>query len=157
MSAPFAVATACVGATTSYRLVATIDSSPTLCFARSVAGLQAVFNAMEPSGVPPNVIHYTALLTALEAGGHWTRALDVYNQMKARGVGVTLHTISTILSVCAKGHMVDQAVAIFHEAKAAGIRGDVFTYSALISVFAEAGDAPQALQAFHEMQVRARA
>lgn len=137
--------------------MSTIASSPALlCFAGSGAGAQAVFNSMEPSGVSPNAIHYTALLTALEAGGRWTRALDVYKQMKARNVGVTLHTISAVLSVCANGHMVDQAVAIFQEAKAAGIRGDVFTHSALISVFAEAGDAPRALQAFDDMQVRSR-
>jgi pentatricopeptide repeat protein len=45
---------------------------------------EAIFDSMAPSGVPPNVIHYTAMLHALEQGGRWTRAVDLYNQVLPR-------------------------------------------------------------------------
>jgi pentatricopeptide repeat domain-containing protein 1 len=40
---------------------------------------------MQSNGCAPDVVTYTALISALERGGQWQLALDAFNQMVQRG------------------------------------------------------------------------
>jgi pentatricopeptide repeat domain-containing protein 1 len=44
-----------------------------------------VFEQMQSNGCAPDVVTYTALISALERGGQWQLALDAFNQMVQRG------------------------------------------------------------------------
>lgn len=43
-----------------------------------------MFDQMQANGCTPDVVTYTALISALERGGQWQLALDVFNQMVQR-------------------------------------------------------------------------
>lgn len=44
-----------------------------------------MFDQMQSRGCTPDVVTYTALISALERGGQWQLALEAFQQMLARG------------------------------------------------------------------------
>jgi len=44
-----------------------------------------MFHQMQQQGLTPDVVTYTAIISAYEKGGQWRMALSAYEQMRERG------------------------------------------------------------------------
>ena len=63
------------------------SAGDTECLATGVQWRKAaeVFEEMHGQGCTPDVVTYTALISAYEKGGQWRRALGAFEQMRAQG------------------------------------------------------------------------
>jgi pentatricopeptide repeat domain-containing protein 1 len=84
--------------------------------------------------VQPNVITYSALISACAKGAQWQRAMAVFEEMKAAGVQPNDITYSALISACDKGAQWQRAMEVFEEMKEAGVQPNVQTFNPLISV-----------------------
>jgi pentatricopeptide repeat domain-containing protein 1 len=102
--------------------------------------------------VQPDVITYSALISACEKGAQWQRAMEVFKEMKTAGVKPDDITYSALISACEKGAQWQRAMEVFKEMKAAGVKPDAITYSALISACEKGAQWQRAMEVFKEMK-----
>lgn len=67
--------------------------------------------------VIPNVISYSASISACEKGAMWQAALALFHQMPKAKIRPNLHAHNATISSCEKATQWQQALAIFHSAK----------------------------------------
>ncbi|RIJ84932.1 hypothetical protein ACPEAN_18350 (plasmid) [Ralstonia solanacearum] len=130
-------------------------------FTRSMELLQAVKDA----GICPNVVTYSAAISACEKAGRVDEALVLLNELKAMGsddpmMRPNVVTYSAAISACEKAGRADHALALLGELKVlAGrdpaMRPNVVTYSAAISACEKAGWADHALALLDELRAQA--
>ncbi|MCL9843950.1 type III effector protein with ppr repeats [Ralstonia solanacearum] len=130
-------------------------------FTRSMELLQAVKDA----GICPNVVTYSAAISACEKAGRMDEALVLLNELKAMGsddpmMRPNVVTYSAAISACEKAGRADHALVLLGELKVlAGhdptMRPNVVTYSAAISACEKAGWADHALALLDELRVQA--
>ncbi|MDB0542748.1 hypothetical protein LBW62_16325 [Ralstonia solanacearum] len=130
-------------------------------FTRSMELLQAVKDA----GICPNVVTYSAAISACEKAGRVDEALALLNELKAMGgddpmMRPNVVTYSAAISACEKAGRADHALALLGELKVlAGrdptMRPNVVTYSAAISACEKAGWADHALALLDELRAQA--
>ena len=65
----------------------------------------------------PNVITYSALISACGKGEQPERARKFFEEMKQQGVVPNVITYSALISACEKGNQLQQALEIFAEMK----------------------------------------
>ncbi|MHA6881870.1 hypothetical protein [Ralstonia pseudosolanacearum] len=129
-------------------------------FARSMALLVAVKDA----GICPNVVTYSAAISACEKAGRMDEALVLLSELKAIGsndpmMRPNVVTYSAAISACEKAGRADHAVALLSELKAFAahdpdMRPNVVTYSAAISACGKAGWVDQALALLEELRTQ---
>jgi pentatricopeptide repeat domain-containing protein 1 len=61
----------------------------------------------------PDRITYGSLISALERGGQWERALAVYEDMLAAGIQPNGYIFTSLINACEKGGQWERAVALF--------------------------------------------
>ena len=61
----------------------------------------------------PNVITYSAVISACEKGGQWEKALEVFASMDSNGVSPNDITYCAVISACEKGRQWEKALEIF--------------------------------------------
>lgn len=81
----------------------------------------------------PNVITYSAAISACEKGQQWERALELLEQMQAQGVRPEAITFNAAISACEKCQQWERALGLLSEMEAQGVQPNVITYSAAIS------------------------
>jgi len=101
---------------------------------------------MRAAGIIPDVITYSALISACEKGGQAELALKIFDDMRADGIIPNVITYSALISACEKAGKVEWALEVFEDMRAAGIIPSVITYSALISACARGGHRADARQ-----------
>lgn len=119
-------------------------------FARSMA----LFAAVKDAGICPNVVTYSAAISACEKAGRMDEALVLLNELKAIDsddpmMRPNVVTYSATISACEKAGWVNEALALLDELRALGqsdpaLRPNVITYSAAISACMGAGQADRA-------------
>ncbi|BEU73771.1 hypothetical protein MAFF211271_33260 (plasmid) [Ralstonia syzygii subsp. indonesiensis] len=127
-------------------------------FARSMA----LFRAVKEAGIPPNVITYSAMISACEAAGRADEALALLDAFKAMGgddpvMRPNVVTYSAAISACEKAGWADEALALLGELKELArhdpaLRPNVVTYSAAISACEKAGRVDEALALLDELR-----
>ncbi|CAD17344.2 putative type III effector protein with ppr repeats [Ralstonia pseudosolanacearum GMI1000] len=127
-------------------------------FARSMA----LFAAVKDAGICPNVVTYSAAISACEKAGRMDEALVLLNELKAIGsddpmMRPNVVTYSAAISACEKAGRADHAVALLGELKALAahdptMRPNVVTYSATISACEKAGWVDEALALLDELR-----
>ena len=106
----------------------------------------------------PNVITYSAVISACEKGGadYTDTALQLFDEMRQHGVGPDVITYSAAISACEKGGAgyTKTALQLFDEMKENGVNPNNITYNALISACGRGGteNVDIALRHFDEMQ-----
>merc|ERR1712137_501243 len=89
---------------------------------------------MKQSGVRPNVITYSALISACGKGSQTEKALEVFAEMKQSGLKPNVITYSALISACVKGNQTEKALEVFAKMKRSGVKPDAITYDSLSSV-----------------------
>ena len=90
---------------------------------------------METLGVEPDVITYSAAISACEKGRQSEMALELLERMKRAGIPPTVITYNAAISACEKGRQWKRALELLDEMKASGrVEPDVITYNAGESV-----------------------
>jgi len=87
---------------------------------------------MKRSGVPPNVISYSACIGASARVGDVALAENFLNQMLAAGLLPNVVSYSSVISACAKVGNVRRAEYWLRTMRAAGVAPNTITYSNLI-------------------------
>ena len=70
---------------------------------------------MKNSGIEPDVISYSAAISACEKGGRWEQALEVFDEMRSRGVEPNVITYTSAMSACVKSGEPHTALRLFDE------------------------------------------
>ena len=70
---------------------------------------------MLQQGLQPDVITYSALITACEKGGMAERALQVFDKMLQQGLQPDVITYSALIHACKRGGMGERASQLFDE------------------------------------------
>lgn len=127
-------------------------------FARSMA----LFAAVKDAGICPNVVTYSAAISACEKAGRMDEALVLLNELKAIDsddpmMRPNVVTYSAAISACEKAGRADHAVTLLGELKALAahdptMRPNVVTYSATISACEKAGWVNEALALLDELR-----
>ena len=76
---------------------------------------------MAARGVAPDVISYSAAISACEKGGQWERALALLEQMAARGVAPGVITYNAAIEALYAGHQHDDCCRLYRQASAGGL------------------------------------
>ena len=92
----------------------------------------ALLDERRASGIPCDVFHYNATISACGKGGQWQRALALLVKMRAAGVSPNVITFNATISACGKGGQWQRALALLDEMRAAGVSPGVITFSAAI-------------------------
>jgi pentatricopeptide repeat domain-containing protein 1 len=111
-----------------------------------------MFHSMKDHGLKPNVITFSATISACEKGGQWKKALELFHSMKGHGVKPSVITFSAAISACEKGGKWEKALELFHWMKNHGVKPNEITFSAAISACEKGGQWKKALELFHSMK-----
>ena len=79
---------------------------------------------MKTEGIAPNIITYSAAISACEKSGQVEKCLDLLDEMKADGVVPDVIAYWTIIHACEEGGQADKAVHLRAEMMAAGFALD---------------------------------
>ena len=90
------------------------------------------FHSMPLATLIPNVISYSASISACEKGAMWQAALALFHQMPKAKIHPNLHAHNATISSCEKGAQWHLALKIFGLAIAT-VTPDVVTFGATIS------------------------
>ena len=88
---------------------------------------------MQAQGLGPNVITYSATISACEKGSQWHEALELLAEMQAQGLEPNVITYNAAISACEKGSQWQQALELLAEMQAQGLEPNVISYNAAIS------------------------
>jgi pentatricopeptide repeat protein len=84
-------------------------------------------------GIDPDVITFSAAISACTTGGQWEKALDLFREMQSRGIDPDVITFSAAISACEKGRQWEKALDLFREMQSRGIDPNEITYNATIA------------------------
>ena len=76
-----------------------------------------LFHSMQRHGVVPDVITYSALISACEKGNEPDRALKLFEAMKQQGIVPDVIIYNALISACEKGQQPERALELFEAMK----------------------------------------
>ena len=106
---------------------------------------------MTSSGIKPDVISYSAAISACEKGSQWEKALGLLQDMTCRGIKPDVISYSAAISACEKGSQWEKALGLLQDMTCRGIKPDVISYSAAISTCEKGSQWEKALGLLQEM------
>jgi pentatricopeptide repeat domain-containing protein 1 len=74
-----------------------------------------LLDAMQQAGLQPNLISYSAAISACAKGGSWARALSLLAEMRTAGHEPNVISYSAAMSACDKGGQWAKALALLRE------------------------------------------
>merc|ERR1712174_165257 len=77
-----------------------------------------IFDEMKRNNVWPDVISYSAAISACEKGGETAKALEIFDEMKQNNVWPDVISYSAAISACEKGGERAKGECIYREAVA---------------------------------------
>ena len=102
--------------------------------------------------VTPDVISFSAAISACEKGGQWERALALLEEMRERAWSRNVISFNAAISACEKGGRWERALSLLDEMREAGVEPDVISFSAAISACEKGGQWERALALLDEMR-----
>ncbi|XP_057987084.1 pentatricopeptide repeat-containing protein At1g77360, mitochondrial isoform X2 [Hevea brasiliensis] len=108
------------------------------------------FNVMEKYDVPPNLVAFNGLLSALCKSKNVRKAQEIFDLMKEQFVPDS-KTYSILIEGWGKAPNLPKAREIFREMVDAGCQPDIVTYGIMVDVLCKAGRVDEALGIIKEM------
>ena len=100
----------------------TVEEDPLSCFglARCKQGGEweralSLLRETRQRGLQPDIISYSAAISACEKGGQWERALELLDEMKTWGLRPNVISCSAAITACEKSCQWERALSIFQE------------------------------------------
>ena len=106
---------------------------------------------MPKAQIQPNVISYSAAISACEKGGQWQEALTLFEVMFKAKVQPNVFSYSAAISACEKGGQWQEALTLFDAMPKAQNQPNVISYNAAISACEKGGRWQEALTLFEVM------
>ena len=107
---------------------------------------------MRSEGIEPNVITYSAAISACEKGKKWEKALSLLEQMRDARIKPDVISYSAAISACEKGGQWERALSLLEQMRGEGIEPDVISYSAAISACEKGSQWEKALSLLEQMR-----
>lgn len=104
------------------------------------------------TGVKPNVITFTTLISCCQRAGQWKRARQYFTEMEQEGIRPDVKAYNSLLSACSRGARWEEAWDICSSMRRSDVQPNVRTYNALISACSRAGEPERALEAYRRME-----
>ena len=111
---------------------------------------------MKNNGIEPDVISYSATISACEKGGQWEKALQLFQEMRTNGIEPNVISYGATISACEKGGQWDKAMHIFKDMKTHGIEPNIINYSAIIGACFNSRKYEEAFKQLQEGQSNGR-
>ena len=103
-----------------------------------------LLEGMRERGIEPDVISYSAAISACEKGGQWERALELLEGMRERGIEPDVISYSAAISACARASQAAHAEKLFKELwDSPTLQADQVTFNAILD--AVSANVPRAL------------
>ena len=112
-----------------------------------------LFSAMFEAQINPDVVSYSAVISACQKRGEWQQAISLFRAMPQARITPDVISYNAVISTCEKGGAWQQALALFLAMPKAQINPDVISYNAVISACEKRGEWQQALALFLAMPV----
>ena len=91
----------------------------------------SLLRQMPDAGIKPNVISYSAAISACGKGGKWEEALSLIKQMRSVDIEPNMFTYAASIQACAYAGQPAEALQIFDEAQT-NVTDDVIVYNAIL-------------------------
>ena len=104
---------------------------------------------MSSAGVQPDVISYSAAISACEKAGQW-EALSLLREMPAAGLRPNVVSYNAAISACEKAGRCDDALSLLQKMREDGVQPNVISFNAAIQACAAAQQPDEALRLFKE-------
>ena len=88
---------------------------------------------MRTHGLEPDVITFSAAISACERGANWEQALALLAEMRERGLACDITVFSAAVNACEQGAQWELALELISEMRASGMQPHVPTLKAAIS------------------------
>lgn len=111
-----------------------------------------VLSDLRVRGLEPNVITYSALVSACTKGSKWQMALNLMSEMKDAGLKPDVVSCNAAISACEKGGKWQEALSFLGEMKELGLKPNTITFNSAITACASNGQVQQALALFDTME-----
>merc|ERR1711933_500087 len=109
------------------------------------------FDGMQKARIQPNVITFSAAISACEKGAQWPRVLSLFLGMQKARIQPDVITYNAAISACEKGAQWPRALSLFDRMQKARIQPDVITYSAAIHACGSAGEWQRSSELFEKI------
>ena len=103
-------------------------------------------------GLVPDVVSYSALISANEKFRRWSSCLQLLGQMDGANVQADTYSYSAAISACEKGYQFDKALALLRVMKERSLPANEFTYSAVIGACVQDSGWEEALELLRELR-----
>ncbi len=113
-------------------------------------GLAAGMDALDV--VRPNLVCYTACITALQQGQEWQKALHLLVQMLSTGPAPDVQVYNAVVSACANAGETHMALKVFQAMKGQGVKPDDVTYATAVVACWRGQEWRQAVEILHAMK-----
>eukprot|EP00435_Cladocopium_sp_Y103_P018947 s3611_g4.t1 len=87
---------------------------------------------MPKAKISPNVICYSAVISACEKGGQWEQALSLFQAMPKAQISPNVISYSAAISACEKGGQWEQALTLFETMLSSQVDPNIVSYNALL-------------------------
>lgn len=104
--------------------------------------------------VEPNVIVFSAAISACGNAGQVVKARELFEEMKQRGLSPNLITYHALISAYRHDRQPGKARELLEEMLSQGLAPNIITCNLLISAYVDAGQPDEALKWFKEMRSR---
>ncbi|KAG0482736.1 hypothetical protein HPP92_010820 [Vanilla planifolia] len=130
----------------------TITFNSLMSFETSYKEVSNIYDQMQRSGLRPDVVSYTLLISAYGKARREDEALAVFEEMLDAGVRPTCKAYNVLLDAFAISGMVEQAKTVFKCMRRDKVDPDLCSYATMISAYVNASDMDGAEKFFRRLK-----
>jgi len=112
----------------------------------------AVLTEMRERSIKPNVVCFTALITACDRTHQPKKALELFDTMQMEGVEPDVVAYNAVINACSNGRMPERALEKCSEMHERGLTPNVVTYTSLIRAWGQSRHPQRVWEVFDAMK-----